>query len=79
MIIGGAALEAIRQRLGAEPADLARPDEAVRLFSQRRGDSTCCYRTFMTLIFALCTLDEYRRALRALQMELARAVGAVLG
>ena len=51
------ALEAIRQKLGTEPADLARPDEAVRLFSQRRGDSTCCYRTFMTLIFALCTLD----------------------
>ena len=42
---GVPALAAIRQRLGAEPADLARPDEAVRLFSQRRGDSTCCYRT----------------------------------
>ena len=70
------ALEEIRQRLGAEPADLARPDEAVRLFSQRRGDSTCCYRTLMTLIFALCTLDEYRRALLACGLVRASSVVA---
>ena len=69
------ALEAIRQKLGTEPADLARPDEAVRLYTQRRGDSTCCYRTLMTLIFALCTLDEYRRALLA--CGLVRASGVV--
>ena len=69
------ALEKIRRKLGTVPADLARPDEAVRLFSQRRGDSTCCYRTLMTLIFALCTLDEYRRALRA--CGLVRASGVV--
>jgi len=69
------ALEKIRQKLGTEPADLARPDEAVRLFSQRPGDSTCCYRTFMTLIFALCTLGEYRGALLA--CGLVRASGIV--
>ena len=51
---GVPALAAIRQKLGTEPAQLARPDEAVRLYTQRRGDSTCCYRTFMTLISALC-------------------------
>ena len=61
------ALEEIRQRLGAEPADLARPDEAVRLFSQRRGDSTCCYRTFMTLIFALAP-QARRRPRRPLHL-----------
>ena len=54
------ALEKIRQRLGAEPADLARPDESVRLFSQRRGDSTCCYRTLMTLILLKLLLSALR-------------------
>ena len=47
-----AALGAIRRLLGADPADLARPDEAVRLYPQPDGWS-CGYRCLQTLVFAL--------------------------
>ena len=47
-----AALASIRRLLGADPADLARPDEAVRLYPQPDGWS-CGYRCLQTLVFAL--------------------------
>ena len=43
------ALEKIRRKLGTEPADLARPDEAVRLYTQRRGDSDVLLQDVYTL------------------------------